>query len=312
MLTINFFTKKKRSFSAEGGVGLSEREARILAKANARKARKGNQNAEQEFFQPQSNGFPTSEAGNTIVELKKSKKDFVGTSIDLEHGVTKEKTKKKKRASLTESNSINLDLSQNDLNENNTDPTSFEEKKVKKSKKSKAEPNLDGNVIDEMESQENRDSPPEKKKKKRSKTNLIENGIGEVGTQEDNSSSPPKKKKKKAKKEINLDEAQPSENLNEDAEVTENDKTGTEERVEEPTGAGFTILEEFKANKNQKVFRVLPTWLANPSVISCDLSKNKIPIQELTGLNKFLIEALKRNKVKHFFPGNSFFPTPYK
>ena len=77
-------------------------------------------------------------------------------------------------------------------------------------------------------------------------------------------------------------------------------------KKEEPPGTGFTILEEFKVNKNNKVFRVLPTWLAKPSVISCDLSNNKMPITGLNGLCKFLHDALKRNKIEYFFPGNYF------
>lgn len=69
---------------------------------------------------------------------------------------------------------------------------------------------------------------------------------------------------------------------------------------------GFTVLDEVTKEKSQKVFRVLPNWLAKPSVISCDLSKNKVPIKEISGIDKFLIEALKRNKVQHFFPGTIF------
>lgn len=66
---------------------------------------------------------------------------------------------------------------------------------------------------------------------------------------------------------------------------------------------GFTILDEVSKEKAQKAFRVLPNWLAKPSVISCDLSNNKVPIKKISGIDKFLVSALKRNKVQHFFPG---------
>lgn len=113
----------------------------------------------------------------------------------------------------------------------------------------------------------------------------------------------PSKKKKKmkgpilTKEEICISNGVEEEDHSESVEPT---------KKEEPPGTGFTILEEFKVNKNNKVFRVLPTWLAKPSVISCDLSNNKMPITGLNGLDKFLHDALKRNKIEYFFPGNYF------
>ncbi|KAI9556975.1 hypothetical protein GHT06_016769 [Daphnia sinensis] len=149
---------------------------------------------------------------------------------------------------------------------------------------------------------ENTDDTRPISKKSRSDAKALEeeNGVN-LESQE---TSPKKKKKKKAKQELETnDENHLPVEIPEDEvlENTEPENTETEKK-DEPAGTGFTILEEFRANKNNKVFRVLPTWLAKPSVISCDLSKNKVPISEISGLDRFLIEALKRNKIEHFFP----------
>lgn len=105
----------------------------------------------------------------------------------------------------------------------------------------------------------------------------------------------PKKKKKKGPKAPKTD-PEPEEEPMEEEEVKE-------EELPEPTGAGFTVLEEVKVDKSKKTFRILPNWLAKPSVISCDLSNNKLPIKEMKGLDKFLLGTLKKNKIHHLFPG---------
>ena len=49
--------------------------------------------------------------------------------------------------------------------------------------------------------------------------------------------------------------------------------------------------------------RVLPDWLSNPNVISADLKKNQLPVTDMPGLDKDLVERLLQNNVTHFFPG---------
>lgn len=131
---------------------------------------------------------------------------------------------------------------------------------------------------------------------------------------EDIDAPPRKKKKKKSKADPTGDEdlvAQVSQEENQIEDETTNERNeggldGEEipqPETKEPFGAGFTILEEFKVDRSKKIHRVLPIWLAKPSIISCDLKNNKIPISELKGLEKFLVDALKRNKINHLFPG---------
>ena len=131
------------------------------------------------------------------------------------------------------------------------------------------------------------DAPPRKKKKKKSKTDPTgdEDLVAQV-SQEENQIE---------------DETINERNEGELEEITNGDEPQPD--TKEPFGAGFTILEEFKVDRSKKIHRVLPIWLAKPSIISCDLKNNKIPISELKGLEKFLVDALKRNKINHLFPG---------
>lgn len=152
------------------------------------------------------------------------------------------------------------------------------------------------------------DIKPKRIKKKKVKT--LPEGVELPSLEEINADnaecqepSPKKKKKKKTGPKLKKDEGCIANDVEEEYPSVSVEPAKKEE---EPAGTGFTILEEFKGNKNNKVFRVLPTWLAKPSVISCDLSKNKMPIKELNGLDKFLHDALNRNKIGFFFPGNFF------
>lgn len=47
--------------------------------------------------------------------------------------------------------------------------------------------------------------------------------------------------------------------------------------------------------------RVLPDWLANPSIISCNLKDARVPIGSL-GLDKSLVTLLEANFIPYFFP----------
>lgn len=193
----------------------------------------------------------------------------IAKECDLVHAeVTADKDKENK----TEVDCNNETVANPVLNENETDikPKRIKKKKVKTLPEGVELPSLEEIKADNAECQE--PSPKKKKKKK--------NG--------------PKLKKDEGCIANDVEAEDPSVSVE------------PAKKEEEPAGTGFTILEEFKGNKNNKVFRVLPTWLAKPSVISCDLSKNKMPIKELNGLDKFLHDALNRNKIGFFFPGNYF------
>lgn len=141
---------------------------------------------------------------------------------------------------------------------------------------------------------------PKREKKKVDKTVVSTDGQEEVKPIK----SKKKKKGPKAPKKQPVVEEDVTETTEDVTETTEDVKS--EPEFVEPTGEGFTVMEEVKVDKNQKTFRILPDWLAKPSVISCDLSNNKIPIKEVKGLDKLLLEKLKINKIHHLFPGTYF------
>jgi len=82
----------------------------------------------------------------------------------------------------------------------------------------------------------------------------------------------------------------------------EHPKESEESEQQEVPGEGFTILDEVESKKLVKIARILPNWLAKPSIISCDLSSNALPVKDMAGLHKFIQDALRRNKIKNFFP----------
>ncbi|XP_969365.2 probable ATP-dependent RNA helicase Dbp73D [Tribolium castaneum] len=64
----------------------------------------------------------------------------------------------------------------------------------------------------------------------------------------------------------------------------------------------FTILGASTAAKKPKADRVLPQWLAHPTVISSDLQELTCKVSKLKELDKGLREQLKANGVKYLFP----------
>ncbi|CAG0880704.1 unnamed protein product [Darwinula stevensoni] len=65
---------------------------------------------------------------------------------------------------------------------------------------------------------------------------------------------------------------------------------------------GFTILGEATAAKRLKVARVLPDWLAHPTVIGEDLEADQLIVEDLLGLHPQLVKRLKSNNIHTFFP----------
>jgi len=55
---------------------------------------------------------------------------------------------------------------------------------------------------------------------------------------------------------------------------------------------------------NVKVKRVLPDWLAKPTVVSVDLKHLEVPIDGIPELDPALVQKLKNKGCTHFFPGN--------
>ncbi|XP_065217611.1 probable ATP-dependent RNA helicase Dbp73D [Planococcus citri] len=67
----------------------------------------------------------------------------------------------------------------------------------------------------------------------------------------------------------------------------------------------FTILKNLDFKKIQKIKRVLPGWLANPSVVSVDLKNLSVTINDIPYLDPSLVNQLQHNKITHFFPVQS-------
>ena len=81
-------------------------------------------------------------------------------------------------------------------------------------------------------------------------------------------------------------------------------KLKDDQNIDGRTKGGFPILGETTVNqwKKQKIRRSLPPWLANPDVISVDLTDDQMTIDNLPGLDQISIDNLRRNKIAHFFP----------
>ncbi|KAJ8963160.1 hypothetical protein NQ318_018625 [Aromia moschata] len=65
---------------------------------------------------------------------------------------------------------------------------------------------------------------------------------------------------------------------------------------------GFTVLGDENFAKKAKVKRVLPKWLANPTIISVNLQNLKTKVSEVKLLDKSLRKLLKANGIQYFFP----------
>ena len=65
---------------------------------------------------------------------------------------------------------------------------------------------------------------------------------------------------------------------------------------------GFAVLGEDLAKGRHKVRRVLPRWLANPDIVSVDLSDQQVAVTDMEGLDPVVLKNLASNGVTHFFP----------
>ncbi|XP_061182754.1 ATP-dependent RNA helicase DDX51-like [Saccostrea echinata] len=65
---------------------------------------------------------------------------------------------------------------------------------------------------------------------------------------------------------------------------------------------GFTVLGNYKTRATEKVCRVLPDWLASPSVIASDLKQKTTPVSEFKGLDPQIHRNLEENQIEYFFP----------
>ncbi|XP_013775579.1 ATP-dependent RNA helicase DDX51-like [Limulus polyphemus] len=64
----------------------------------------------------------------------------------------------------------------------------------------------------------------------------------------------------------------------------------------------FPVLGEVERKQKEKVRRVLPDWLANPTVITVDLKDKETKVDTFSGLDSHLKQNLKHSGIHHFFP----------
>lgn len=55
-----------------------------------------------------------------------------------------------------------------------------------------------------------------------------------------------------------------------------------------------------------QVQRILPEWLAKPSVITSDIRNEKVDLLDVKGLDEDIVQKLKENGISHFFPGKDY------
>ena len=65
---------------------------------------------------------------------------------------------------------------------------------------------------------------------------------------------------------------------------------------------GFTPLGNVTSKEKVKVRRVLPKWLAKPDIVAVDLGDQQMVVENMKELDNDIIETLKINGIKYFFP----------
>ncbi|VEN50520.1 unnamed protein product [Callosobruchus maculatus] len=93
------------------------------------------------------------------------------------------------------------------------------------------------------------------------------------------------------------------EGFKEDTKVGELDQPSVSKSLNvDPKQLGFTILGADNVASKSKVKRVLPNWLANPTVISMNLQNLETKVSDVKLLDKGLRKLLKANGIQYFFP----------
>ncbi|CAG7836390.1 unnamed protein product [Allacma fusca] len=64
---------------------------------------------------------------------------------------------------------------------------------------------------------------------------------------------------------------------------------------------GFTVIGDVNQFKQVTVKRVLPEWLQNPSIVSCNLRDATVPVENFN-LDPNLVKLLHKNFIPYFFP----------
>ncbi|KAL1512740.1 hypothetical protein ABEB36_002280 [Hypothenemus hampei] len=98
---------------------------------------------------------------------------------------------------------------------------------------------------------------------------------------------------------IEVDEAN---NAGTTEENTAKNRKNKKRKLDSNNVEGFTILGVDNFAKKNKVKRVLPKWLANPTIISVNLQKLETKVSDMKVLDKSLRKLLKAKGILNFFP----------
>ncbi|XP_038053316.1 ATP-dependent RNA helicase DDX51-like [Patiria miniata] len=82
----------------------------------------------------------------------------------------------------------------------------------------------------------------------------------------------------------------------------EDEGTVKESKEEGEVDKAFALLGSDKHKKKQRVARVLPDWLAHPTLVEHDLNKHSIAVEEMEQLDPRLIRSLLDDGIKSLFP----------
>ncbi|VDI56085.1 ATP-dependent RNA helicase DDX51/DBP6, partial [Mytilus galloprovincialis] len=79
-------------------------------------------------------------------------------------------------------------------------------------------------------------------------------------------------------------------------------KKSSKNKNHNETVGGFTVIGEVKGKGHKQVKRVLPEWLADPSIITSDLKTKTLPVSSMSTLDQDLRDSLQKNGITQFFP----------
>ena len=112
-----------------------------------------------------------------------------------------------------------------------------------------------------------------------------------------------RKEKKKNKREKDDTKLQKDSEHEKDVEEEEILKKNASKKTK---ATGFTVIGGQNKNKLEKrVHRVLPDWLAKPTIINTDLSISLVPVEEMSCLGPYLVSTLQCHNIDHLFPVQS-------
>ncbi|KAJ7333122.1 ATP-dependent RNA helicase ddx51 [Desmophyllum pertusum] len=122
-----------------------------------------------------------------------------------------------------------------------------------------------------------------------------------------------KKKERKKDKDKSVTKDETVSNGKRDSEH-EQDEVPSQEKLDIPEEApkdeiketGFTVIGGQRKDKEvKKVQRVLPDWLAKPTIINSDFSSNVTPVEKMPYLDSHIIRKLQQHEINHLFPVQS-------